>query len=129
MAFGEAPMNLKPSRIKDMHDKLSKVVDTIGCTERIKNYTEKISKIKRKDAKEVEYYGKGYAIILPEDAMDIIREGRILCHCVGHAGYFESMAAGGCRILFLRKITLRVITGRLEITGCLKKWRSCSVFR
>ncbi len=105
MAFGEAPMNLKPSRIKDMHDKLAKVVDTIGCTERIKNYTEKISEIKRKDAKEVEYYGKEYAIILPEDAMDIIREGRILCHCVGHAGYIESMAAGGCRILFLRKIS------------------------
>lgn len=38
----------------------------------------------------------------PRNAYEIIDEGRGLDHCVGRAGYIESMAANMCTILFLR---------------------------
>ena len=44
-------------------------------------------------------------LLMPEDAADIIREGRELKDCVGSAGYIEAMANNKCRILFLRKNT------------------------
>ncbi len=43
-----------------------------------------------------------YSILLPDNAHAIIREGRILHHCVGHGGYIEALAEKRCRILFLR---------------------------
>ncbi len=101
--FGEFSINMKPSKIPDRHYKLSRLVGIIRCSDQIKLYTAAITERKQKEAKEIEYTDGTYSIIMPEDANDIIREGRELDHCVGRAGYIARMAKGYCRILFLRK--------------------------
>ncbi len=100
--YGDAPINLKPSIIKDRHDKLGKIVEVIQCAGKINKYTDAICKRKRNEAKTREYKAEKYSVIMPKDALDIVREGRELQHCVGRAGYIESMAAGDCTILFVR---------------------------
>ncbi len=100
--FGDAPINLKPSKIKDAHDKIGRVIDIIRCADRINGYTECISARKEKEAKKREFRGEKYSIVMPRDAEDIIREGQVLEHCVGRAGYIEAMSRYECTILFLR---------------------------
>ncbi|RKM61326.1 hypothetical protein D6855_05395 [Butyrivibrio sp. CB08] len=100
--FGEAPISIKPSIIKDRHDKLGKIIDIIQCSDQINKYTEAIRRRKEKEAKDREYRAERYSVIMPRDALDIITEGRKLEHCVGRAGYIESMAGNGCTILFVR---------------------------
>ncbi len=101
--FGEFSLNMNPSRISDCHNKLGRIVEIIRCSDQIGHYTAAIAERKQKEAKEIEYTDGIYSIIMPDDAEDIIREGRELDHCVGRAGYIERMANGVCRILFLRK--------------------------
>ncbi|MBP3279714.1 MAG: PcfJ domain-containing protein [Butyrivibrio sp.] len=102
MAFGDAPINTKPSAIKDKHDKIGRMIDLIGCVSQIEKYDARISNIKEKESSDWEYRTDKYSIVMPENARDIINEGRQLNHCVGRAGYIEKMAKGNCRILFLR---------------------------
>ena len=49
------------------------------------------------------YQNKDYIIRAPKDAGEIYMEGLILDHCVGRAGYIESMNRHETVILFLRK--------------------------
>lgn len=100
--FGDAPINIKPSRIKDAHDKLGRAVDIIRCADKINKYSESIRKRKEKEAEAKEFRGDKYTIVMPKDAEDIIREGQILEHCVGRAGYIDAMSRKECTILFLR---------------------------
>ena len=100
---GDFPINLKPSLIKDKHDKIGRIVELIGCVSQIEKYDARISSIREKESSDWEYRTEKYSVIMPENARDIINEGRQLNHCVGRAGYIEKMAAGNCRILFLRK--------------------------
>ncbi len=102
LAFGEAPLNIKPSKIHDRHNKLGKLLELIGSERTIDECDKDIIARKENEAEYIEYTNNMYSIIMPKDAKDIIREGRILHHCVGHGGYIESMAQGRCRILFLR---------------------------
>ncbi|WP_024865371.1 PcfJ domain-containing protein [Butyrivibrio sp. FCS014] len=104
-AFGDAPINIKPSKIHDMHNKLGEIVGILSRNKTISECDKDIISRKEHEAKDIEYYGKDYSIIMPKDATDIIREGRILHHCVGHGGYIEAMARKECRILFLRDNT------------------------
>ena len=77
-------------------------MELIGCASQIEKYDARISNIKEKESSDWEYRTGKYSIIMPENARDIINEGRQLNHCVGRAGYIEKMAKGNCRILFLR---------------------------
>ncbi len=103
MSFGDFPINMKPSKISDYHRKIGRVLDIINCSDKFDLYSTEIKRIKKEKAKEVEYSNGCFSIILPRDASDIVEEGRVLDHCVGRAGYIESMAAHRCLILFLRK--------------------------
>lgn len=112
-AFGEPPANIKPSKIHDQHNKLGHIMGLITGKKTIEEYNRDIIYRKKSEAEDIEYTNGRYSIIMPEDAKDIIREGRILHHCVGHGGYIEAMARRECRILFLRdnqKITEPLIT-------------------
>ena len=100
--IGELPLNMKPSRIKDYHDRVLKAVWLIQSADKIVNYTAKIEKRKEKESGKREYTDGVYSIRMPKDAEEIITEGRKLSHCVGTAGYIEAMAAEKCTILFLR---------------------------
>ena len=100
--FGEVPINIKPSKIRDYHNKLGRIVDIMSCSEQITKYTAAIEERHDKEGSKMEYTNGKYSILMPRDASDIIREGRELQHCVGRAGYIQAMAAGKCIILFLR---------------------------
>ncbi len=100
--LGNFPINLKPSIIKDRHDKIGRVVEMIGCANQIEKFDACIRGRKEKERSDWEYRTKKYSILMPENALDIINEGRVLNHCVGRAGYIEKMAYGNCRILFVR---------------------------
>lgn len=101
--FGDFHINMKPSRIPDQHDKIIRVVSIIKSSDQILLFNNAIAKRKEEEANNIEYTNGTYSIIMPADASEIIREGRVLGHCVGSAGYIESMARKLCRILFLRK--------------------------
>lgn len=100
--FGEVPINIKPSKIRDYHNKLGRIVDIMNCSEQITKYTAAIEDRHDNEAGKTEYTNGNYSILMPKNASDIIREGRELQHCVGRAGYIQAMAAGRCKILFLR---------------------------
>ncbi|MBO4900914.1 MAG: PcfJ domain-containing protein [Lachnospiraceae bacterium] len=102
-AFGEMPLNMKPSKIHDYHNRIQRVLDILDCSTQILMYTAAIEERKKNEASQREYTDGTYSIIMPANANDIIREGRELCHCVGRAGYIEAMAAKRDTILFLRE--------------------------
>ncbi len=123
-AYGEPPVNIKPSKIHDQHNKLGKIISIMTNKKTIEDYDAEIKKIKENEAEDIEYTNGKYSILLPDNANDIIREGRILHHCVGHGGYIQKMAHKKCRILFLRDI-LRLNEPLLTIEEYNGKIRQC----
>ncbi len=102
MEYDEMPLNIKPSRIHDYHDRISNALDIITSPRATEWCSKEIKERKKLEAKDIEYTNGRYSILMPDSAEDIIREGRCLHHCVGHGGYIEKMARRQCRILFLR---------------------------
>ncbi len=102
-SFGDIPLNMKPSRIHENHAKLSRIMGIIRNSSLIADHSPAIRERKKKETRKWEYTNDVYSILMPEDAEDIIREGRLLQHCVGSAGYIGAMAREKCTILFLRK--------------------------
>jgi len=102
LEFGEVPINIKPSRIREYHNKLGRIVNLMERSEQIIKYTQALRERKAKEAQKLEYTDGKYSILMPGDARDIIREGWKLQHCVGGAGYIGAMAENRCTILFLR---------------------------
>ncbi len=102
LAYGDMPVNIKPSRISDCHNKIGRIVDLIRCSDKITKFTAAIEERYEKESDKREYSNGEYSMLMPQNAEDIIREGRELQHCVGRAGYIEAMAANRCTILFLR---------------------------
>ena len=101
-AYGDIPLNIKPSAIHDYHSKMIRLIDILQSSNKIERYTKEIESRKDKEAKDWEYSDGRYSILMPDDASSIISEGGVLCHCVGTAGYIDAMARGDCTILFLR---------------------------
>lgn len=126
--FGEVPINIKPSKIRDYHNKLGRIVDVMNCSDQIVKYTAAIEERHEKEARKIEYTNGKYSILIPKDAREIIREGRELQHCVGRAGYIQSMAAGKCMILFLRE-SMDLDTPLITIEVRDGKIRQCYGFR
>lgn len=121
--FSDMPVNMKPSKIFDYHQDISKALSLIRSKELIIEYSPSIINQKKTEAKYIEYSNGEYSIVMPNDAADIIREGRELRHCVGSAGYIERMANNKCRILFLREnaeLSKPLITIE-ERDGCIKQ--------
>ena len=50
---------------------------------------------------ELIYNNKEYSIIIPQEPIDMISEGKLLSHCV--ASYVDDVINGKCKILFMRK--------------------------
>lgn len=64
--------------------------------------TELMQKLKKTRSK-LEFRSGEYMVIQPKSAEDIIREGKVLSHCVG--GYAGRHAEGKLSIMFLRKVS------------------------
>ena len=54
-------------------------------------------------AREYETETECFKIVSAKDIQELVKEGTILKHCVGHMGYDVKMAEGRCLIFFLRK--------------------------
>lgn len=94
---------LFPPHLGDAHDRADSAMEAKRLEERIKAEKAnraKIAKIKKSRRKFEFEYGD-YFIRLPEDAEEIIAEGKALRHCVG--GYAERHLMGKTTIMFLRK--------------------------
>ncbi|MCR5374835.1 MAG: PcfJ domain-containing protein, partial [Lachnospiraceae bacterium] len=121
LAAGNFPLNMKPSRIRDFHNKLMRVMSLLDCAKNIDEYTERISERYKVEAKNWQRTNGIYSIIMPKNAEDIVREGSDLQHCVGRAGYIAAMAKNRTTILFLREnaninkslLTLEVRDGKI----------------
>lgn len=97
--------NIYPKKFKAMHDL------------RISEYESQKEKIDRRKRKKLyKAFAKAgekatayecsndiYSIISPKDISDLIREGKILNHCVGKMGYDKKMADQEIVIMFVRK--------------------------
>ena len=99
------PLNMKPFKIHEAHDSLiEELRHTFRTpTKDYSSYSPAIEK-QKEEGEEFEYSDGSYMIVLPKNAEDIVKEGKILHHCVGHGGYIEQMAEGETRILFLRRV-------------------------
>lgn len=91
-------------RIHKLHDEIitliNKEADRIAELKN-KEKQEKYIKYFYKEAKKFEMSNDTYSIIAVENLMDLVKEGRILNHCVG--SYINSVSNGNEYILFLRK--------------------------
>lgn len=97
------PELLKPSQVREMHDRVRRLLHDLKEAERNRTTEQEnalIAEQKKTDSR-MEYTDGVYSLILPKDGDDIRSEGSTLCHCVG--GYTSRVASGTTHILFLRK--------------------------
>lgn len=94
---------LFPPHLADAHDRASAAVEARRLEEDLKRAELDracINKLK-KERRRLEFEYGDYLIRQPEDAEEIIEEGKILRHCVG--GYAERHLRGATTIMFLRR--------------------------
>ncbi len=91
-------------KIKQLHDEVLYIINkeqerirAAEQAEKQQNYLDKYYE----EAKKLEMSDDTYSIIAVKDLMDLIKEGKDLCHCVG--SYVNSVSEGKEFILFLRK--------------------------
>lgn len=88
---------LFPKDLKAAH----KQVESLSTTEKAKLYDYHIVSKYEMLSKNYSFSKKEMMIVAPKTAMEIVREGQKLHHCVGT--YVERMAKDECQIMFLRK--------------------------
>lgn len=95
-----------PKNMKRRHNELVELHNRKKELERLKGYQKLDDKIRKQTLEITRYYwqDKEYMIVPALRCEDLMREGRILHHCVGASSrYMEKMAKGISWILFLRK--------------------------
>lgn len=96
---------LHPRDLEAAHQKMIEEADKKNIDKRIMEAEEKFSQIKkeyRKLRKKYYFENDSYIIRPARSAGEIVREGRILHHCVGGDNYLQSHNEGRSFILFLR---------------------------
>lgn len=91
---------IKKNRIKDAHDRAVAVSNAVENEALENEYNEKIME-RSHELEKYEYLGNKYIVRKPESALDFIKEGETLNHCV--KGYIKDAANGVTNILFIRK--------------------------
>ena len=96
-------INYKPKNVVVAHDELATIDMSIKrekeILENFPNVNEIISTLSK-----YAYSDGEYSIVVPNDIKDIIKEGKILGHCVGNADiYFDRISRHESYIVFLRK--------------------------
>lgn len=92
------PKEKFPKSLKKMHDIAQ--MNHKAKTDEIKNRQMK-EVVESEDYRSLTYKKKPYAIVAPQDAADLIKEGSSLSHCV--ASYVKDVIDKRCKILFLRE--------------------------
>lgn len=95
---------LYPKHLQKEHDRAYKLIQAKRDKEKAQKQKEMRDKIKiiaKEILKKYCMQYKGFVIMAPKNADELIKEGQILHHCVG--SYLEKMAKGLTIILFIRK--------------------------
>ncbi len=85
-----------PKDLRKRHDEATAAVKVKEDARAVKRYKTRYDALKR----QFEYEMDGIRIVIPEGVNEIVREGKVLEHCVG--GYAERHVKGAVTILFLR---------------------------
>lgn len=93
-----APKEKYPKSLKKLHD-IAQMNHKVKADE-VKN-SKMREVVDSEDYQELTYKKKPYAIVAPQDASDLIKEGSSLSHCV--ASYVTDVIDKKCKILFLRE--------------------------
>ena len=95
-----------PKNLRRRHNELADLCNKKKEQERAKQYSLIDEKIRKLLPRAARYYweDKEYLIVPAAKCEELMREGRLLHHCVGaSSSYMEKMAAGEAWILFLRR--------------------------
>lgn len=96
-------MNYKPKNIVVAHDDAANVTDIEKRSKELQEMFPGINDIFSSLSKYA-YSDEKYSIVIPTDVKDIIREGKILKHCLDKTNiYFDRISRKESFILFLRK--------------------------
>jgi hypothetical protein len=102
----EDTKNVFPHDFKRMHDIRIAEYQSVMAKEDAEKRKELYAQFEEKaqKAKKFEYQGESYAVIVPSNIPELVREGEALSHCVGRMGYDKKMADGEIVIVFVRSI-------------------------
>ncbi len=121
----------KPKDLRYRHDELTEIFNAQRDElekERIENEYPNIRPVCEKIKAMYEWGDGTYEVIVPSGAADIMREGRLLSHCVGSSDrYFDRIADEESYIMFLRKSAERDrpwYTMEVEPGGCVRQLRT-----
>lgn len=96
----------KPKDVKKAHDEAVELLEAKDLKKEAANMDKRFPKVKKVYAslKKYEYAEGDYCIVAPKASYDIVREGKILKHCVHSCDYYwQRMENRETYILFLRK--------------------------
>ena len=88
-----------PKRLTEAHDRAAEAVAAKQDAKRFEAYKQRYEKLQEMYA----YTDGEYEIVIPTGINDIVKEGKVLSHCVG--GYASRHVEGKTTIVFLRKCT------------------------
>ena len=102
----EDTKNIFPHDFNRMHDMRIAEYDSVMEKENKEKNRELYVNFaeKAQAAKCFEYQDCDFAVIIPEQIGELVKEGRALNHCVGQMGYDKKMADGKIIIVFVRKM-------------------------
>ena len=86
-----------PKDLLDRHDHAVAAVEAAEDESAMKRYQARFQQL----SKQFSFAAEGLCVVVPAGIRDIVREGRVLRHCVG--GYADRHIDGSVTILFLRK--------------------------
>lgn len=86
-----------PRDLAERHDQATAAVMVEEDEKAVRRYRARYGRLMEQFA----FSADGLCVVAPKGVRDIVREGRILCHCVG--GYADRHVDGRVTILFLRK--------------------------
>ena len=86
-----------PKDLLDRHDHAVAAVEAAEDGAAMKRYQARFQQL----SKQFSFAAEGLCVVVPAGIRDIVREGRVLRHCVG--GYADRHIDGSVAILFLRK--------------------------
>lgn len=105
------PFDKNPKALQRYHDVLSREYAIVKDQKRHELFKESIADYKHleliqelkfdEENKPLPSNKKKYAMVLPKDAQDLVKEGKVMHHCVG--GYIDRVIDKNSIIMFLRK--------------------------
>lgn len=91
---------LWPRRLQETHDRIAQMVAERDITEKARELAEGFIRV-REQFGELEWNDGELCVILPKENAELVREGKVLRHCVG--GYGRVHAKGDSLIFFIRR--------------------------